>query len=152
MSLEACSRVRSGPWWSPAAARAGRIWPALGIPVITTVNGKGVLDEKHPLSLGASIRLRAAQRYLADADVVLAIGTELGESDLWGDVPALRHVIRVDIDPAQRDKNVRADVAITGDAREVVQALTTDREPAQLNGVREAIREEALKDGARGCR
>ena len=122
---------------------------ALGIPVITTVNGKGVLDEKHPLSLGASIRLRAAQRYLADADVVLAIGTELGESDLWGDVPALRKVIRVDIDPAQRDKNVRADVAITGDARAVVQALTTDREPAQLNGVRDAIREEALKDGAR---
>ncbi len=121
---------------------------ALGIPVITTVNGKGVLDEKHPLSLGASIRLRAAQRYLADADVVLAIGTELGESDLWGDVPALRNVIRVDIDPAQRDKNVPADVAITGDARAVVAALVTDREPAQLNGVREAIREEALRDGA----
>ena len=55
--------------------------------MITTVNGKGVLDEKHPLSLGASIRLRAAQRYLAEADVVLAIGTELGESDLWGEMP-----------------------------------------------------------------
>jgi thiamine pyrophosphate-dependent acetolactate synthase large subunit-like protein len=121
---------------------------ALGIPVITTVNGKGVLDETHPLSLGASIRLRAAQRYLAEADVVLAIGTELGESDLWGDVPALRNVIRVDIDPAQRDKNVPADVAITGDAREVVQALTTERKPVELNGVRNAIREEALQDGA----
>ena len=40
---------------------------ALGVPVITTVNGKGVLDERHPLSLGASIRLRAAQRFLAEA-------------------------------------------------------------------------------------
>jgi acetolactate synthase-1/2/3 large subunit len=121
---------------------------ALGMPVITTVNGKGVLDERHPLSLGASIRLRAAQRYLAEADVVLAIGTELGESDLWGEMPALQRVIRVDIDPAQRDKNVGAHVAITGDAREVVQALVSDREPAQLNGVRDAIRDEALQDGA----
>jgi thiamine pyrophosphate-dependent acetolactate synthase large subunit-like protein len=121
---------------------------ALGMPVITTVNGKGALDERHPLSLGASIRLRAAQRFLSEADVVLAIGTELGESDLWGDVPQLQRVIRVDIDPAQRDKNVKADVSITGDAREVVAALATDREPVTLNGVREAIRDEALKDGA----
>ena len=81
----AARRVRSGRWWWPAAARAGRISPRSACPVITTVNGKGVLDERHPLSLGASIRLRAAQRFLAEADVVLAIGTELGESDLWGD-------------------------------------------------------------------
>jgi acetolactate synthase-1/2/3 large subunit len=121
---------------------------ALGAPVITTVNGKGVLDERHPLSLGASIRLRSAQRFLAEADVVLAIGTELGESDLWGPVPELQRVIRVDIDPAQRDKNVRADVAVIGHAREVVAALASERPAPELNGVREAIRAEALDDGA----
>ena len=72
------------------------------MPVVTTVNGKGVVDERHPLSLGASIRLRAAQRFLAERDVVLAVGTELGESDLWGPMPELRgKVIRVDVDPAQ---------------------------------------------------
>ncbi|HEX6024393.1 MAG TPA: 5-guanidino-2-oxopentanoate decarboxylase [Solirubrobacter sp.] len=122
---------------------------ALGMPVITTVNGKGVLDERHPLSLGASIRLKAAQRFLSEADVVLAIGTELGESDLWGDVPPLQRVIRVDIDPAQRDKNVRAEVAIIGDAREVSAALAqSDRATVDLDGVRAAIRAEALEDGA----
>ncbi len=149
--MRAAARVLAGakrPVVVAGGGARGADLAALGMPVITTVNGKGVLDERHPLSLGASIRLRAAQRYLADADVVLAIGTELGESDLWGAVPELRSVIRVDIDPAQRDKNVAADVAITGDAREVVQALVTDRAPVELNGVREAIREEALQDGA----
>jgi thiamine pyrophosphate-dependent acetolactate synthase large subunit-like protein len=125
---------------------------ALGAPVITTVNGKGVLDERHPLSLGASIRLRAAQRFLSDRDVVVAIGTELGESDLWGPVPELRgKVIRIDVDPAQRDKNVPADVALIGDARELVTGLAAalpERAPEDLEAVREAIRAEALEDGA----
>jgi 5-guanidino-2-oxopentanoate decarboxylase len=120
--------------------------------VITTVNGKGVVDERHPLSLGASIRLRAAQRFLAERDVVLAVGSELGESDLWGPVPELGgKLIRVDIDPAQRDKNVRADVAVTGDARAVLGALAESvpaRAAEDLGAVREAIRAEALADGA----
>ena len=56
----------------------------LGAPVLTTVNGKGTLPEEHPLSLGARLNLPAARAFLADCDVVLAVGTELGESDLWG--------------------------------------------------------------------
>ncbi len=58
----------------------------LGLPVLTTVNGKGVLDESHPSSLGAGIRLPAAHMVLNDADVLLVVGSELGDSDLWGGV------------------------------------------------------------------
>ena len=83
---------------------------------------------------------------------MLAVGTELGESDLWGPMPELSgKVIRVDVDPAQRDKNVAADVALIGDATEVVRALADalpERTPEDLTGVREAIRAEALEDGA----
>ncbi len=121
---------------------------ALGIPVITTVNGKGIVDERHPLSLGASIRLRAAQRWLAERDVVVAVGTELGESDLWGPVPELRRVIRVDVDPAQLHKNAPADVAVLGDARAVLERLPARAAEEDLEPVRAAIREEALADGA----
>ena len=56
---------------------------ALGAPVATTVNGKGTLDEAHPLSVGASVRLRALQKAAADSDALLVVGTELGDSDLW---------------------------------------------------------------------
>jgi 5-guanidino-2-oxopentanoate decarboxylase len=121
----------------------------LGVPVITTVNGKGIVDERHPLSLGASIRLRAAQQWLAGRDVVVAVGTELGESDLWGPVPPLRgRLVRVDVDPAQLHKNVRADVAVLGDARAVLERLPSRGGDEELAAVREAIRAEALADGA----
>ena len=120
----------------------------LGIPVITTVNGKGIVDERHPLSLGASIRLRAAQRWLAERDVVVAVGTELGESDLWGPVPELKRLVRVDVDPAQLHKNAPADVAVLGDARAVLERLPARTVEEDLDPVRAAIREEALADGA----
>ena len=89
---------------------------ALGAPVATTVNGKGVVDEAHPLSVGASIRLRALQKAAADSDALLVVGTELGDSDLWDGQIRGRTVIRCDIDPAQLNKNCPADHALLGDA------------------------------------
>jgi acetolactate synthase-1/2/3 large subunit len=134
-----------------AADVATALAERLGAAVVTTVNGKGVVPERHPLSLGASIRLRATQRWLANCDVVLAVGTELGESDLWG--PSLElsgRLVRVDVDSGQLDKNAPAEVAVAGDAAAVLERLleavpahaTPDLEP-----VRAAIREEALRDG-----
>jgi acetolactate synthase I/II/III large subunit len=55
---------------------------------------------------------------------VLAVGTELGESDLWG--PPLRlggRLIRIDVDPGQLQKNTAADVAVAGDARAALAGL-----------------------------
>jgi thiamine pyrophosphate-dependent acetolactate synthase large subunit-like protein len=96
-----------------------------GIPVLTTVNGKGILDESRPAALGAGIRLPAAHRAMDDADLLLVVGSELGDSDLWGGVVqpgamGKRTVVRVDLDPAQMHKNVTADVAVVGDAAVVL--------------------------------
>lgn len=93
----------------------------LAIPVLTTVNGKGILDESHPASLGAGARLAAAHQAANDADVLVIVGSEVADSDLWGGViapgrPGERTVVRIDLDPAQMHKNVRADVPIIGDA------------------------------------
>ncbi|HVH24486.1 MAG TPA: thiamine pyrophosphate-binding protein [Pseudonocardia sp.] len=95
----------------------------LGAPVATTVNGKGAIAETHPLSLGASVRLRALQEAAADSDALLLVGTELGDSDLWAGAIRGQAVIRVDIDPAQLHKNCPADVAICASARECLAAL-----------------------------
>jgi len=128
---------------------------ALGAPVATTVNGKGVVDEAHPMSLGASIRLRVLQKAAADSDALLVIGTELGDSDLWDGQIRGRTVIRCDIDAGQLKKNCPADHALLGDAATtlaaVLAALPDDREPAaggqdRAARLRMACREEAMTD------
>ena len=96
---------------------------ALGAPVATTVNGKGILDEAHPLSVGASIRLRALQNAAADSDALLVVGTELGDSDLWEGQIRGRTVIRCDIESAQLNKNCPADHALLGDSAATLTAL-----------------------------
>ncbi|MET0966117.1 MAG: thiamine pyrophosphate-dependent enzyme, partial [Nakamurella sp.] len=95
----------------------------LGAPVITTCNGKGVLPEDHPLSVGASIRLSAAHQFIAAADVALVVGSELGDSDLWGGTVDAAAVIRLDIDPGQMHKNRTAQLQLIADAEVGLSAL-----------------------------
>ncbi len=110
------------------AAEQVRALAEYGVPVLTTVNGKGVLDESHPAALGAGIRLPAAHRAINDADLLVVVGSELGDSDLWGGVvepggPDGRRVLRIDLDPSQMHKNVVADFAVVGDAAVVLGGL-----------------------------
>ncbi|MFD3558332.1 5-guanidino-2-oxopentanoate decarboxylase [Streptomyces sp. NPDC058686] len=107
-----------------AASQCRALAEQLGAPVATTANGKGIVDERHALSLGVSLHSASVQKWLADCDVVLAVGTELAESDLWSEPPALDgRLIRVDVDPAQMYAGVPADVALVGDAKATMQAL-----------------------------
>ncbi|MFB6713080.1 MULTISPECIES: thiamine pyrophosphate-binding protein [unclassified Streptomyces] len=97
---------------------------ALAAPVVTTANGKGIVDETHPLSLGVSLHSPSVRKWLAGCDAVLAVGTELAESDLWSAPPSLGGtLIRVDIDPAQMYAGLPADLALVGAAQPTLEAL-----------------------------
>ncbi|WP_308295849.1 thiamine pyrophosphate-dependent enzyme [Streptomyces sp. ISL-96] len=108
-----------------AAAACRALAEELGAFVVTTANGKGIVDESHPLSLGVSLHSPSVQKALTDCDVVLAVGTELAESDLWSAPPSALGgtLIRVDVDPAQMYAAMPADVALVGDARDSLRAL-----------------------------
>jgi thiamine pyrophosphate-dependent acetolactate synthase large subunit-like protein len=123
-----------------AQAEATRLAELLDMPVVTTTNGSGVVSERHPLSLGASISARAVQRYVNGCDVVLAVGTELGDSDLWGGrlVPAGK-VIRIDVDGSQLDKNLAADLKVEADAKLALAAIA-DRLSGTAFGTAAALR------------
>ncbi|WP_197377623.1 thiamine pyrophosphate-binding protein [Mycolicibacterium baixiangningiae] len=135
-----------------AQAEITALAEALGAPVATTVNGKGVVAESHPLSVGASVRLRALQKAAADSDALLVVGSELGDSDLWEGEIRGRTVIRCDIDPAQLDKNCPADHALLGDAAATVAALAAGMGPGSGGGaaraaaLRAACRDEAAEE------
>ncbi|MGH9291811.1 MAG: 5-guanidino-2-oxopentanoate decarboxylase [Acidimicrobiales bacterium] len=107
-----------------AASEATRLAEMLAMVVVTTTNGKGVVPERNPLSLGSSIMAKTAQRFLDSCDVVLAVGTELGDSDLCGGRLAPRgEVIRIDIEAAQLQKNLPATVALRADAKLALEAM-----------------------------
>ncbi|WP_270887390.1 thiamine pyrophosphate-binding protein [Pedococcus sp. 5OH_020] len=111
----------------------------LGIPVVTTVAGKGILDETHGSSLGAAARLAGAHRLVNDADLLIVVGSEVGDSDTWGGTLAPgrageRTVVRIDLDPAQLAKNLVADLTVQGDAAEVLAEVARAAGTARPDG------------------
>lgn len=117
-----------------AALRLAELWDA---PVIPTINAKGVLPPGHPLLVGSLLPQPPALDALRAADVVLAVGTELGETDtfLTGGRPEIGGaLIRVDIDPEQIARNARPALGIVADAGAACRALTAWMTPADRGG------------------
>lgn len=110
-----------------AAAEATALAEALDAPTAYTINAKGVLPKDHPLSVGSNQSLVPVRELALNADVVLAIGTELGETDydvvFDGNFRLGGKLIRIDIDSQQLNSNYLADIAILSDARLAMQAL-----------------------------
>jgi len=99
----------------------------LGAMTALTIAAKGVLPAGHPLCLGSRLPQAPVLAALRDADVVLAIGTELSETDtsLFSQRLDLRgQVIRIDIDSDQLQRNTPAAVAIHADAGLAMAALS----------------------------
>jgi acetolactate synthase-1/2/3 large subunit len=98
----------------------------LGAMVALTINAKGVLPPGHPLSLGSTLPQTPVLDALQTADVVLAIGTELSETDtlLFNDQLDLEgKVIRIDIEAEQLTRNALPEVALCADAGLAMSAL-----------------------------
>ena len=91
----------------------------LDCPLVTTAAGKGLLPHEHPANLGTSLHHAGVQRLVADADVVLAVGTELGETDFYYALKLeLRgRLIRIDIDPHKLCDHYAAELPIWADAQ-----------------------------------
>lgn len=90
-----------------------------GLPIVTTVHGKGVVDENHQLSAGALAGGHGGFDPVAKADVILAVGTELKNAE----VNAESAIVRIDIDQEQLNRHHSSTVPLLGDAGAVVGAL-----------------------------
>ena len=87
--------------------------------VITTINARGLLGD-HCMCIPASPTLNTVRNELKKADIILAIGTEFGETDYDmyndGNFPTLKKVIRVDINKNQLSKNIQPHLSLRSDA------------------------------------
>ena len=119
----------------------------LDAPVLNTVNAKGVLAYSHPLAVGGSGSSPIVRDALKSADLVVAIGTEFGETDydffFEGALEFSGKLIRIDIDASQLTRNVRADLAICSDAQQALLMINRALSKPELAGGQGA--ERALK-------
>ncbi|MBZ9992178.1 5-guanidino-2-oxopentanoate decarboxylase [Mesorhizobium sp. BH1-1-4] len=109
-----------------------RLAERLGAPVVQTTNARGLMHG-HPLCVPASPSLKAVRALMAEADLVIAAGTEFGPTDYdgYGDggfvLPS--NLIRIDIGADQLARRP-VTVAIQADCAEAIEALLAAIGPA----------------------
>jgi acetolactate synthase-1/2/3 large subunit len=150
----------SGIIHAGAYAELRRVAEALHAPVTTSWAARGVLPETSELAIPMPfIPLNNAVRN--DADLVLVVGSRLGETDWWGKAPYWRHpseqqMIQVDVDGHVLGANKPAALNVLADAKlflaalaELLPALTgrmnLDARRRQVAKYREQARAERAK-------
>ena len=107
-----------------------RVAEALGAPVTTSWGGRGSLPETHPLAVPMT-HLDTYQKLRSEADLVLVVGSRLGETDWWGKAPYWsreQRVIQVDIDDHWLGVNKPVDIAVLADADAFLTSLAAELE------------------------
>jgi thiamine pyrophosphate-dependent acetolactate synthase large subunit-like protein len=114
----------------------GRSPSDIGAVVFTTIAAKGVLPDRHPLHAGALLPNEEAIAIIEQADVVLAVGTEISETDLWDQrLTIAGALIRVDLDAAMLARPYPASLPILADAGPTLEAIAAAL-PGQPDGAR----------------
>jgi len=98
------------------------------VPVVTTMDGKGIIPEDHRLAIGvlAESGHISACKAFREANIVLAVGNSFAEHATFEFKPDLFHgkqLIQINIDPGEIDKAYPSDYAIVADARLAISAL-----------------------------
>ena len=105
-----------------------------GAASFVTYNGRGIVAPDAPNFLGSHIAAPGAETLIGDADLIVALGTELAQTDRWRPtLGAKAPIVRIDIDPEMLAQCRGDDIAIPADAdlflrglnAELVQTRTT---------------------------
>ncbi|MFF5971852.1 thiamine pyrophosphate-binding protein [Streptomyces sp. NPDC012769] len=116
---------------SDASGKLLALAERINAPVVTTFGGKGAFPWKHPLSLQSWLEDRHTTDFLEDADVLLVVGSGLGElSSNYHTFAPRGRVIQIEADAGKLESNHPA-LGIHADARLALQALleTVDERP-----------------------
>lgn len=135
----------NGVIWSDATEALRSFAEQTGIPVITTLHGKGAFPEDHPLSLGmpGMHGWVHANRAIQESDVLFNIGARFDDR-VTGKASTFApnaKIIHVDIDKAEFGKIIPVDVPVLGDARAVLEALQAATPARECNEWLARIRE-----------
>jgi len=114
------------------AAAAATALVDRGMAAVTSTNGRAVVPEDHPRSLGAFNMTPEAQALYAAADFMLVVGSRLRGNETRNNAMRLPPILaQVDADATQAGRNYPVEFFATGDARLVLEGLLA-RLPPQL--------------------
>ena len=115
----------TGIHWAEAWNELKQFAELLGAPVTTSLGGKSSFPENHPLSLGSGGNAVPLQvhEFVKNADLVIGIGCSFTETNFGIKFPDDKKFVHATLDPDHLNKDVRAEVALLGDAKLVLQAL-----------------------------
>jgi acetolactate synthase-1/2/3 large subunit len=114
-----------GIHWAEAYDELKELAELLGSPVSTSLEGKSAFNERHELSIGSGGAAIPGQlrHFLDTADVILAVGASLTETNFGVRMPVGKTVIHATLDPADINKSVICQYALIGDAKLTLAAL-----------------------------
>lgn len=132
-----------GALWSDAWEEIHELAIRLNAPVITTLNAKGLIDERSEFSLGHGRSVRA-KALLPHADAMLAVGCRFTEvfTD-WRRMIVSKNLVQVDLDPSQIGVHYPVSVGIVADAKVTVAKILEALGPPPGRSVWDARWEQA---------
>ncbi|MEX3763417.1 thiamine pyrophosphate-binding protein [Paraburkholderia phenoliruptrix] len=129
---------------------------ALGFGVVTSVQGRGVLPEDHPATLGAFNVHAAVESFYKTCDALVVVGSRLrGNETLKYKLALPQPLYRIDADALADNRGYRNEMFVHGDASAVLEELATLLEgrikvdPAFAQDLA-AARESAVADVSKG--
>lgn len=131
------------------AAGAGKEMEKLvditGIPVVSTIMGKGAIPAKHPLYIG-NIGIHAsyaANKAISECDVLCSIGTRFNDriTGKTGTFASKATLIHIDIDPASISRNIAVDIPIVADAKKAISRLLQKSESCNCEDWKKQLEE-----------
>ncbi|MGD8472037.1 MAG: thiamine pyrophosphate-binding protein [Desulfobacteraceae bacterium] len=111
---------------SGAGKEAQDLAEYLSAAVTNTIRARGIVSDAHELVFHPTCLSRIMAN--SQADVVLAVGTRLGELNMWGQPPMFgepekQRLIQIDTEPTHMGLNRSVDVALVGDAKKILSQL-----------------------------
>jgi len=144
----------TGVHWAEAWPQLKQFAELLGAPVTTSLGGKSSFPETHQLSLGSggnSVPLQV-HHFIQNADLIIGIGCSFTETNFGIKFPAGKKYVHATLEPDHLNKDIRADVALLGDAQLVLEALIGElgqtikspRDPSAVVAEIKKLREEFM--------
>lgn len=122
---------------SGASAEVATMADALGVPILVTPAGRGIISEDHPLFAGSVglYRTEFPRQVYQEADLLITLGSRMEEfqSGVWHYFPEGARFIQIDIDAGELGRNWIPDIAIQSDASLALDSLLRG---AQERGMR----------------